>query len=285
LDEYCANTGQARKYAMRKIRNGNYLQDTREKTKRKRKEYYDGEAREALARCWEIFDYPCGQRLAPLLKTEVQKLRKLGELSCSDEVAGKLQTIGFRTIDEKLKHEKEVRRLKRTYHKKIHPLLHQKIPVKVFSDQDRANEGTIQIDLVEHCGQKASGEFAYTLSATDITTGWHEGEAVMGRSQYAVFEGLQEAQRRFPFTWREIHSDNGTEFINDHLLRYTREKRLIFPAHDPTRRMTTAWWSKRIGRMSGSWRATIAMIQKKSKHCSMTCTATSSVFSRTSSSQ
>jgi len=92
LDQYCANTGQARKYVIRKIRNGKYLQEGTP-IKRKRKEYYDGEVRTALARCWEIFDYPCGQRLAPLLKTEVMKLRALGELSCSDEVARKLRKI------------------------------------------------------------------------------------------------------------------------------------------------------------------------------------------------
>lgn len=232
LDEYCANTGQQRKYVIRKIGSGAYLKNTQTR-KRKRRHYYDGSVREALARCWEVFDYPCGQRLAPLLKTEVRRLRALGELTCSDEVAGKLQTIGFRTIDEKLKHEKEVRRQKGKYHKKIHPLLYQKIPVKVFAEQGRENEGTIQLDLVEHCGQSASGEFACTLSSTDNATGWWEGEAVMGKSQGRVFEGLTEARARFPFPFKEIHSDNGSEFINDHLYRYTLREKMAFSRSRP----------------------------------------------------
>jgi len=144
LDEYCKNTGQSRKYVIRKIRKGSYAKEERSPKRRARSHYYDGFVREALVRCWEIFDYPCGQRLAPLLKTEVMRLRALGELSCSDEAAGKLQKIGFRTIDEKLKHEKEVKRQKGKYHKKHHPLLYQKIPVKVFGEQDRIKEGTIQ---------------------------------------------------------------------------------------------------------------------------------------------
>ena len=232
LNEYCKNTGQKRKYVIRKIRSGKYLQETLS-TKRKRTQYYDGYVREALARCWEIFDYPCGQRLAPLLKTEVEKLRALGELSCSDEVARKLEEIGFRTIDEKLKHEKEVLRQKGKYHKKHHPLLYQKIPVKVFSDQDRKKEGTIQVDLVEHCGQSASGEFIYTLSNTDIALGWWEGETVMGKGQLAVQEGITQARQRFPFEWKEAHSDNGTEFINDHLYRYTRKEGIVFSRSRP----------------------------------------------------
>jgi len=35
--------------------------------------------RAALAKVREIFDYPCGQKLAPLLKTEVGTLRKFDE--------------------------------------------------------------------------------------------------------------------------------------------------------------------------------------------------------------
>jgi len=61
-----------------------------------------------LVKCWEMFDYPCGQRLKPLLCEEVKRLRELGELICSDEVADKLNRIGSRTNDEKLRLEKEV---------------------------------------------------------------------------------------------------------------------------------------------------------------------------------
>ena len=60
LDEYCQNTGQTRKYVIRKIQP---RVDLRPKPRKKRKEAYDGEVRAALARIWEIFDYPCGQRL------------------------------------------------------------------------------------------------------------------------------------------------------------------------------------------------------------------------------
>ncbi len=232
LNEYCKNTGQERKYVIWKIRNGKYLLSLSLK-ERKRAQYYDGEVRSALARCWEIFDYPCGQRLEPLLKTEVEKLRSLGELICSDIVAGKLAKIGFRTIDEKLKHEKEVRHQKGKYHKKHHPLLYQKIPVKVFSEQDRGKEGTIQIDLVEHCGACAAGEFIYTLAHTDNATGWWEGEAVMGKGQLAVRHGIVCARQRFPFPWQEVHSDNGTEFINNHLYWYMRKEKIGFSRSRP----------------------------------------------------
>jgi hypothetical protein len=74
--------------------------------------------------------------------------------------------------------------------------------------------GNIQIDLAEHCGESAAGEFINTLSTTDISSGWWEGEAVLSRSQEAVFKGLKQIKSQYPFSWKEIHSDNGTEFIN-----------------------------------------------------------------------
>ncbi|MGH7908400.1 MAG: hypothetical protein ACRENW_00955 [Thermodesulfobacteriota bacterium] len=155
-----------------------------------------------------------------------QRLRELGELTCSDEVADRLESISAGTIDEKLRHQKEVEGLRRKYHRKSHPLLYQKIPIKLSYEQDRTQLVNIQIDLVEHCGQSARGEYMNTLSSTDISSGWWEGEAVMGRSQEVVFKGLKGVRNRFPFAFREIHPEIGSGFINWHLLRYTNKKKL-----------------------------------------------------------
>ena len=139
-----------------------------------------------------------------------QRLRGLGELTCSDEVADKLERISARTIDEKLRHQKEVEGLRRKYRPKSHPLLYQKIPIKLSNEQDRTQLGNIQIDLVEYCGQSARGGYMNTLSTTDITSGWWEGETVMGRSQEVVFNGLKQVRNRFPFAFREIHPEIGS---------------------------------------------------------------------------
>lgn len=232
LDEAAKRTDLERKYLIKKLRAKSNL-DRRKEERKRRKSVYDGPVKVALAVCWKIFDHPCGQRLESLLRTETDKLRKLGELRCTDEVASKLQKIGFRTIDEKLKHTKEVERQKRKYHHKIHPLLSQKVPVKVFGEQDRSSMGNIQIDLVEHCGSSAAGEFLNTLSTTDIQNGWWEGEAIMGKGQERTLQGLDHARKRYPYPWKGAHSDNGTEFINWHLLRYCEREKLEFSRSRP----------------------------------------------------
>jgi len=95
LDEYCRNTHQDRKHVIRKINSSLPLIPK----KRRREVLYDGYVRAALAKTWEIFDYPCGQRLEPMLKREVNRLRRFGELLIPDEVAEKLEIISPKTID------------------------------------------------------------------------------------------------------------------------------------------------------------------------------------------
>ena len=101
------------------------------------------------------------------------------------------------------------------------------------SEQDRKVIGNLQVDLVEHCGSSAQGQYLNTLTTTDINTGWWEGEAIMGRGEYASQQGLVQARARYPFAWVRLHSDNGAEFINWHLYRYTQKEKLDFSRSRP----------------------------------------------------
>lgn len=228
LNEAEERTGLCRKHLIVKLKPGSNLKLKTSEERKKRKCYYDGYLRTALVKMWKIFDRPCGQRLKTLLETETDKLRILKELKCSDETAKKLKEINPKTIDDKLKHQKETEHLKRKYQKKNNSLLYQKIPTKLSDEWDRSELGNIQIDLVEHCGRSAIGEFINTLSITDIATSWWEGEAIMGKGQIRTCAGLKKARLRFPFDWKEIHPDNGKEFLNWHLYKYIQEEKLGF---------------------------------------------------------
>lgn len=231
LDEAEKRTQLERKYLTQKLKPKSNL-DKLASERKKKEQHYDNSVKPALARMWKIFDNPCGQRLEPLLKSETDRLRKLGELDCSDIIAFKLKQMGSATIDRKLKHTKQIELAKAKYKKK-HPLLYQKILVKVFAEQDRSVLGNMQIDLVEHCGASAAGEFVNTLTATDIYSGWTEQSAVMGKGQENTANGINDARVRCPFSWKEIHSDGGTEFINAHLFKYSAETNLDFSRSRP----------------------------------------------------
>jgi hypothetical protein len=229
LDEYCRNTHQNRKYVIRKIHSFSF---SSQKIRKKRKQIYDGYVRAALAKTWEIFDCMCGQRLEPMLKEQVDNLRNRGELIISNEVAEKLKRIAPATIDRKLKHQREVMHLKRKYHRKSNPLIYQKIPTRA-GGWDKSLVGQVQVDLVEHCGQSASGLFGNSVSSCEIASGWWEGEAVMGKGQEGTFKGVTNMRERTPFKWLEMHPDNDTPFINWHLLRYCECEGIIFTRSRP----------------------------------------------------
>jgi len=93
--------------------------------------------------------------------------------------------------------------------------------------------GFTEIDLVSHSGNSAAGDFCYSLNLTDIHTGWTETRAVLGRGQEGVRQALEEIRQVLPFPLRGIDSDNGSEFINDHLFRYCRSRAIQFTRGRP----------------------------------------------------
>ncbi len=229
LDEYCRNTHQNRKYVIRKIRSRISLAVKRRGGK---PVIYDGYVKVALAKIWDIFDEPCGQRLEPLLKTEVDRLRQQEEIFISNEVAEKLKKISPRSIDRALKRQKEAIHLNRKYQPKRNPLIYQMIPVKA-GGWDRTLPGQVQVDLVAHCGSSTSGLYVNTVSACDVAFGWWEGEAVLGSGQERSCDALDKERERMPFKWVHAHPDNDSSFINWHLFSYCEAEGIEFSRSRP----------------------------------------------------
>jgi len=93
-----------------------------------------------------------------------------------------------------------------------------------------------EIDLVSHGGGDEQGDFCQTLSATDVCSGWTETEAVQNKAQVWVFEGLTSIRSRLPFGLLGIDSDNGSEFINKHLVAYCEREGISFTRSRPYRK-------------------------------------------------
>jgi hypothetical protein len=237
LDEYCRNTGMARKSALRKLA-GLFKGDSR--LRHKRQPVYGRAVRLALERLWEIFDRPCGQRLKPLVEEELGRLRALGELEVDEKTAHKLRQVSPATIDRLLRAKKTEWLTQRRYGRIGGNLVAKKIPLKM-TDWDIHQVGFLEMDLVLHCGASTAGEFGHSLSALEISSTWWEGEAVMGRAQSRIFEAIKKIRGRTPFTWRGIDSDNDNAFINDQLYRYTQKEHLDFTRSRPYRKNDNAY--------------------------------------------
>lgn len=241
LNEARKRTRLVRKVLIRKLAHPAKLKQP----KVKRGVSYGADVLTTLVEVWELFDFACGQRLVAALRTEVPRMRAAGQLKCSDEVALKLAKISASTVDRLLRRERQVRRVNRPRSATVHPLLYQKIPVKVAAEWDTAEVGNVQVDYVEHCGGSTGGQFIHTVSVVDIASGWWDGEAITARTQEATREALDRIRKRAPFRFREIHPDNDQGLINDLLWRYCRQRQIKLSRSRPYKKNDNAWVEQR----------------------------------------
>ena len=123
----------------------------------------------ALITCGAVLRAPAGKLLAPMMPASVPMLRRDKELSLTDTQGDLLMAA---TIDRKLAHERSRRSIRGRSHTKPGSLLKSQIPIRTWAEWDDAAPGFVEIDLVGHDGSNASGEFCFTLTVTDIATGW-----------------------------------------------------------------------------------------------------------------
>ncbi len=182
----------------------------------------------ALVFVWTISRYPAGKRLVPMLETLVRLLRADGDLDLTDADATLLSAMSAATVDRHLIPERGRLGLKGRSHTKPGTLLKNQIPIRTWAEWTEDQPGFIEIDLVGHEGGNSSGEFCFTLTMTDIATGWTVNRSVKNKAARWVVEAIDEASRQFPFPILGIDSDNGSEFINAHLFEYCLTRKITF---------------------------------------------------------
>jgi len=239
LDWLVEVAGYNRNYAARLLRGkvkSTYVHKSN-KEKPGPKKTYDEDVFLALRRIWFTEGCICGKRLAPFLKELVPVLKRFGEIDVTDEVEEKLVNISPATVDRLLKPVKDALNFTGRSSTKPGTLLTSEIPIKTFSEWDDTVPGYVEIDLVAHCGSNTSGEFAYTLDVTDVATGWTVvTKAVKNKARIWVFYPLEKICEKLPFEVLAIDSDNGSEFINHHLLSYCEENDITFTRSRPYRK-------------------------------------------------
>ncbi|WP_411719997.1 integrase catalytic domain-containing protein [Mycetocola sp.] len=226
LTEVVELTGWHRDYARAALRDALTLRVVKPRAGRTPR--YGPAVTTALVRCWAVLRAPAGKRLAPMLGVLVPLLRRDGELDLTDAEAALLVRMSAATIDRRLAPERAKLILRGRSHTKPGTLLKSQIPIRTWADWDDAVPGFVEIDLVGHEGGNASGEFCFTLTVTDIATGWTVNRSVQNKAEKWVFEALMQVCRVFPFPIIGIDSDNGSEFINHHLFDYCVANKITF---------------------------------------------------------
>lgn len=225
LDEFVATTGYHRKHAVALLRGKRHHRNPKIPIRRLRRRIYLAEDKRAVLWLANLFDEISSKRLRAAMNVELDNLQ--GYLEISRACFKRLKRISPSTMD----------RLRRTARRSVArhrggtkpgTLLKSQIKVRTFADWDDKRPGFEEIDLVQHDGGNPSGFFACTLNMTDVSTGWTEMRAVPTKAQKHVFAALELIRRNLPMPLLGIDSDNGSEFINDELVRYCEREELTF---------------------------------------------------------
>lgn len=236
LDKFIGLTGYNRHYAARKLRGGASKRGTKTTLDRGRKRKYGERLLEPLRVIWESFDYACAKRVHAGMEDMLEARLRFGELVCTAEEIELMEKMSASTIERHLRPVRKQMTVHGRSTTKPDTLLKSQIPVRLGYEWDDSKAGFVEIDLVAHCGDSARGDYLNTLGMIDIETCWSETKAVLNKAQKHVFEALMYIRADLPFPFRGIDSDNGSEFINDQLLRYCRDENLVFTHSRPNKK-------------------------------------------------
>jgi hypothetical protein len=214
LDEMETVTGLHRK-SLTRLMNGYILRKPREKQRGCK---YGLEVDQVLGVIAQSMDYPCAERLQPNLSWMAEQLAYHGEMEVPARVSEQLEQISISTVQRRLKYISAKRQCPRRRPEQTNRLRREVPAGRIAWDEQEV--GHFEVDLVHHCGSNSSGQYVHTLQMIDVATGWSERVAVLGRSYLVMQDGFERILARLPFRVREIHPDNGSEFFNDHLMRF-----------------------------------------------------------------
>ena len=216
LDEFCAVCGYNRKYAIR-------LLNTRSKARKRQRPgrkpiYVASELLTPLKHIWFASDQMCSKNLKaaiplwlPFYETTYKPL--------SSEIQHKLLLISAASIDRLLKPVRIKYGRKGLSGTKPGTLLKNQIPIRTHH-WDISEPGFMEADTVAHCGNSLQGDFIWSLTMTDIQTTWTEIRATWSKGATGVLQQIQDIESSLPFKLKGFDCDNGSEFLNYHLLRY-----------------------------------------------------------------
>ncbi len=228
LDDICESTGYCRRHAARVLHQAGqrYLlgdcllvADPGKHIKRHRPSRYGPAVQQALITIWSASTFLGPVRLAGGMALFVENLTLHGHLHIDDKTRRLLLQMSPATIGRLLAGERKKYQLHGVSHTRSTPL-GGRIPIQTCMDPPLDLPGALAVDLVGHDGGQAVDDFNWTLTVTDCTTGWTEAGAVRTKAEVYVVAALETCLRRYPGRVISLHADNGSEFMNGHLVRF-----------------------------------------------------------------
>ena len=236
LTDFCRTTGYHRKAAIRLLRRPAQEADRPTPRTRGRPQRYNALVIGALKTCWEAANRISGKRLAPFLPQLVDRLEACRELQVDAPTRAALVQLSASTIDRRLSSERRTFPKAAARRNGNTAEFRRQIPVRIAGTWRNAPLGTLQADLVEHCGEHADGSFLYTLTVVEVGTVWTVCRPIRSKAMGRVRAAFHRIRQGLPMPVVSLHTDNGSEFLNAQLMAYCRQEQLDFTRGRPYRK-------------------------------------------------
>jgi len=200
---------------------------------------YGDDTRLLLERVWMLMGMPCGKYLVVMRDQWLPLLDEAGDLDrafATGLARHELATMSAATVDRYLRPARDRIRLKGISTTKAAPRLRNSIKIRTVADERDERPGAIEADTVAHCGPTFIGEFARTLTMTDMVTGWTENASIRNNASRWITEAVNELQTSFPFPLVSFDSDNGSEFINNDVIGWLQARDIAQTRSRPYRK-------------------------------------------------
>jgi hypothetical protein len=218
LEEFCKVCGHHRKHAIRLLNR----RSAGRRRKPGRPSVYGQAELVVLEGIWLAANRPCALRLRPIVRAWLpwyEKEHGLVDVRTKEH----LLHISSRSLDRLMRSVRKRHGQRGKCGTRPGTLLKNQIPIKTHH-ADVRKPGVMEADTVAHCGTSLEGNFVWSLTLTDIFSGWTENRAVWNRGYDGIKKAIGNVEESLPFALTGFHSDNGGEFLNFHLIHYLRER-------------------------------------------------------------
>jgi len=236
LKEFCEICSYHPKHAIRLL---NKKPSHKSKKPGKKSRYSDKEFLKHLKTLWLATDQLCSKRLKAAIPLWLPFYKKQAQVSI--KIESLLLQISPASIDRVLKPIKAKLKGRGLGGTKPGTLLKNQIPIRTHN-WDINQPGFLEADTVHHCGNSLLGHYVLSLTMTDINSGWTENQAVWTKLAPGVVTAIQQISSRMPFELKGFDCDNGSEFLNQHLLEYfsSQDSKIAFTRSRPYKKNDNA---------------------------------------------
>jgi integrase-like protein len=172
-------------------------------------------------------------------------LERHGHLKLEESIRAKVLAMSAATIDRLLRAARQATRTKKR--RRVVPEIQRRVMVRTFADWHEPPPGSMEMDLVAHCGESTRGSYVHSLVLTDIASGWTECAPLVVRERTLLVETLDRIRLGLPFLLRALDVDNGGEFLNETVIEYCLRHGIELTRLRPYRKNDQAWIEQKNG--------------------------------------